>query len=72
MALTDKARLLKAIVYKADSYGFSRKHEKNENETFPSLLEKMIKYYDRKDLLTALIQKEKNGYPSGLSCFCNI
>lgn len=63
MVLTDKARLLKAILYKSDEYGWGIHNEAPEKdaEVFPELYEKMLKHYTR-DYLRAAIKQTYNQY----------
>jgi hypothetical protein len=63
MVLTDKARLLKALLYKSDEYGWGLNNEAREKdaEVFPDLYEKMLKHYTS-DYLRAAVKQTGNQY----------
>lgn len=68
MVLTDKARLLKALLYKTDEYGWGINSDalEKDREAFPELYQKMLKHYTSDYLKAALIHAE-NKYLYSLS-----
>lgn len=63
MALTDKARLLEAIIKKSE--GFFRSSEQDEEkdkEVFPQLLSGLLKHYDEEYLVKVVNQAMKQKY----------
>lgn len=54
MALTDKTRLLKAIINKSEGFLIYGNDTQNDHETFSQLLSSLLKHYKQEHLMMAV------------------